>query len=897
MPSADGALGMTARSGSMTARARAIHARTAPYLAVLATLLLALAAWLSLPRSEQGGVPTRPPLRALLVDLSASVTRCRPDHSAWLREALLSTGREARAAGEELLVVAYAADVETVYGPAPAAGFEDLLLGRGGPIWHPRAGAGGDLASDLCAALRLARAELCSPGRAAARLELYGDGGASDGEPREELEALARAGVSVRTIELPPRTRTDIAIAGLVAPRELESGAPLALTVELELEPGSAAWRTGGIELDLELEGAGRSTSTTRTLALPSGVEAGADGRVHWSARVELGVIDPGLWNIRLEARWIDAEGRKGDPVPENDASATRVRVDGSLVGLLVCSPEVESASAAWLVHDGRIPGFEAVPAAPEDLPGRLADVDLLITIDLGPADLPGSAIASFVRRGGGWLALDGWRALDGGGVVRDLVPGAAADLLPLLADPGAASERDVLLVVDGSGSMEGEPFDRVREAVHELVLTAAPRDRLELRFFTAALGPSALDSPRGSSTEERAAAANALFAARVPGGATDVLQALEELALLRRAESTPALVILITDGHTSHATAERAQAARRSLASSGADLRVIAIGADADEAFLETLLLQGERLARSRDLVDLRELLAREMNADRVRSGPGLAALLAAPIATSSPLARDLGQAWRSAFDPPRAIERYERARAAPQAEVLWITGEGEPLLALQRVGQGLVAACTGSPESDWTPFLAREPEVLAPLLSALGRGNRERASPPLEIAFERDELILSAVPLDWPAVVQATIRSAALAGVIREPSAELGELTLTVPTRGVGRDPLDLRTGRLPPSMEDALPAGTYVEIELRGAGVHEVLGMLAPLPPELRRPASRRLFAGLPAPDSETAAPGRSPHPVAAPLLGLGLVLLFLAGVSLGGGDQGTKRSSRN
>ena len=206
------------------------------------------------------------------------------------------------------------------------------------------------------------------------------------------------------------------------------------------------------------------------------------------------------------------------------------------------------------------------------------------------------------------------------------------------------------------------------------------------------------------------------------------MLRALEELAASRQGDHAAALVLLLTDGHTRSATVERARAVRGELEAASAKLRVIAIGADADETFLRTLLPEDEELARSRDLADLGALLLRERNAERVRSGPDLFARLVHPSGTSSPLARELAESWRESFARPRPIGAHERARAAPLAEVLWTSSDNEPLLAIQRVGRGLVAACTGSPSNGWTPFLTDAPEILAPLLAVLARERRER-------------------------------------------------------------------------------------------------------------------------------------------------------------------------
>ena len=79
---------------------------------------LALAAWLLMPwRPGRESAP----LRAIVVDASASVTRLRPGWEAWVRGVLDAELAQAAERGEDALVLVYAKDVLAASGPAPAA--------------------------------------------------------------------------------------------------------------------------------------------------------------------------------------------------------------------------------------------------------------------------------------------------------------------------------------------------------------------------------------------------------------------------------------------------------------------------------------------------------------------------------------------------------------------------------------------------------------------------------------------------------------------------------------------------------------------------------------------------------------------------------------------------------
>ena len=59
--------------------------------------------------------------------------------------------------------------------------------------------------------------------------------------------------------------------------------------------------------------------------------------------------------------------------------------------------------------------------------------------------------------------------------------------LLELTAPPAPAVERaplDIALVIDRSGSMQGEPMAAVRKAVLELIRIAGPQDRIAVVAF-----------------------------------------------------------------------------------------------------------------------------------------------------------------------------------------------------------------------------------------------------------------------------------------------------------------------------------------------------------------------------------------------------------------------------
>jgi len=866
--------------------------RAVPALFALGSALVALAAWLLVPRPAQDAAPRRPPLHAILVDGSASATRTRPDWSAWARRVLRAECRAATAADAELLVIGYGMDVVRAFGPGAPDEFHALLAGRDGRPFRPGLEPGRDLGTELARALALAERELFAPGRAPGAVRILTDGEATGPDPGPALARLIRAGVELTWLAPPPSAYGDLAVHSLRTPPRTEEGAPLAAVLELAFRPRAAA---SGPELALaiacRLTGPGAALETVLPVSPPRGAVADEAGWIRWTERVTFAPQAPGLYSLGVRARLSEAEsGRPADPVHENDGASASLRVGDPLVAVVVARDLARFAP--WLAADA-FAGVQFVSAEPHELAGALADADILITFDVGPADLPRDPVLRFVMEGGGWLSFAGWGFLRGWLPESDLPAGSLQAALPLAPNEEDAEPRDVVLIVDGSGSMTGGPFEHVRTASLDLVLGALPRDHIELRFFTGALGPKIFESASGQSVEQRQLALAPLLAARVPGGPTDILYMLGQLATLREAATRPGLVLLLTDGQTGGWVPERSRALRRRLAVAGTKLTILAVGEQPDREFLASLLLAGEALVEAGDLSDLARLLNREVNLDRIREGDGLLAIPADPSTLAEGLGRDVlaAELAESGADP-WPLARSVRGRARDSAEVLWVSSEGDPLLALQRVGRGVVAACATTPDARWAAPLANGPGRLAPLVRTLGRARTPGAGAWIEA--RGDELVLEGAEREWPPVLEARIARvrAARPGGRGEDLERLGDVRFVIGTGGSGLDPRELR--RAPrPDFLDAVPAGELLRVELRtGEAAPPVLAFPAPGPVELSGAAMLvdRAPLAWDAAGRDLRRSPRAQNPLAMPILGLGLALLTLAGVLLGRAGQG-------
>ncbi len=776
--------------------------------------LLIAAAWLAWPRaaSEARELPA---LRVVLFDASAGTTRPRPAWGLWARRTLRDEARAASASGEQLWVVSYGADVRRVPGGPGAEDWLERLAGRGGVSLELGLEPRGALGSELDAALAAVEAELLAPGRPRRRVTLLAAAEFSGADPSPRLARLERAGVELDWRQPPAPSLPDLALMELRLPSAPAPGAPLVARLDLALSPGTGARPT--VELRAVLE-TGSDRREVVVEAFCAATAPDPDGYLRWSAALELGPTPEGRSELTVTGHLAEAM----DALPENDSLRASLRSGATRVAALVSSEDRRGAAGAWIGAEAqRFPGLQWYVVSPAQLLELGADVDLVVSFDLAADELPRTVLERVLDAGGGWLHCGGWRiAADLG--ARGRVPTSLASWLPLQAAADERPPRDVVLLVDGSGSMVGEPFEHVRRALRELVSVARPQDRLQLRFFTGALGGVVELDGR---PEARRETLSTLAGLRVPGGPTAILYSLEQLAEQRESEEREALVLMLSDGRDVNAfeTARRGAELRARFTARGVELRVLATGPSADTEFLTELLGGPELLVRADDLSRLGELFQREVLSEAIREGE-----LDITLGTGAEGAADaeLLRAWERASVAPPPVARYLRATARPNAQPLWVSSEfAEPLLAVQRVRSGWVAAWGSAPLPGWAEDYARADDLIAPLVRWLAGGRERQAA--LELRLGAAELVLERVPLEWPALLTGRLR--AVLGEGLEPwSVELAGAELAFDL-GAAQPGVELRrTRRAPrPALLGELPAGAPLALELSEPEGGEVLG----------------------------------------------------------------------
>ncbi len=834
-----------------------------------AGVILLVAALLGMTRFVAPGSVV--PATVVLLDASDSVLRPRPAWSKAARATLRAAAQAAQARGAPIEVVSYGRGSATLFELGDARDLlAELSNGNAGLL----AGRRADLdprSSDLMAALesleakgRFDRDEIDAVPQVD-RLLWLSDGRVDRPERmRAKFELLASIGVQVELLDPGPELRGDLALARLRVPERIapDAAIPLAAALELQGPLPEQAW----IEVRV---GSG------------SGWESGDE-----LLRVELTDLEPGAREVRwelpalrelgatastagLEFEVRVASPRGSDAFPENDARRFRILPAGSLEVLVVAQSAAAAKQVAGDLGLDRDPGFVLRSAGREQFAAELGRAAVLVLAGLAPADLEPPVVEGFLRSGGGVLWFGGASQLvprDGAGVLP---------LLPFVAEPIDREPRHVRLLMDRSGSMEGEPFEAVREAAFQLARAMASGDRLTLQFFTDALLteiPLLSEGDVGGDAE-RSARVRELVALPRASGATALLYSLEQLAARRAkapAPGTHELVLLLTDGREESdpvRVSERAKALADSLARSSTELCAIAIGDRAEIAYLTQLAGPRGEVLLAPDAADLERLVEERSLADRFFSASGLAIALPGPF--------DLGfsSSWSA---PGRAVH----GRVREGAQLLLESGMGEPLAAAWRVGAGLCVALASQPSEDFGAGWYGRGDLFGPLLRGLETRERQ-LGPKAQGGWGATGagLRVSGLEVEGPPK-----RSARFLGT-RELSLELGpDPAAQQPGEFIALGPAEALEAL---AMGEAGPSGLLV-LEDRG----QVLRLPLELPP---LPEHRPLASGLklePPRAVRLPAAVRGAHPSHRPLLVLGL-LVGLAGLLLGAGSSRPRR----
>lgn len=865
--------------------------------AVLA-LLSAVAYAFGGDAEASGPEEMEPPLTVLAVDVSSSMTRPRPGAARWLLRKVESEAQAARREGHEVALVTFAEGAVRRFGPGPAERFFEALREGGAgwfrspsggvplvaPVGAPPQSTGGPPAldteqpgTDLCGALLVALNLHRSGLRPRGRTVLIGDG-TFTGEDPDVLLAEPRLG-DLKWVEPDAGSQPDLAVLRIRAPSAVEPGVPIRCFVDLRLAHGQALPRTTHVRFDWVLSetsvaalergrnrpkrSEGRSVTPIPAEALRAVRDGGAHPSVggSFSLPVVLPPMSEGSGELVLTASLTRGAPEEGDPAggawgaspapmadafPESNHGAAEWTVGDPTRVLVVASSDTDAAERIAALFVGpAFDGIEFVTGTVLGLEDRLQgprSPHIVLSAGLPLAALPGPELEAFVLGGGGWFHSEGWSSLRSDG-------GRLAPLRALEPDLDPREPRNIVFVVDGSGSMKGPRWQRAKYALAQLLPSISPADRLELRFFTQVLGRAHIEfeaAPLAAAADERAQRRNEVLARlrdlEIPGGSTDIIGSVSMLMREREeafasGDERNSLVIVISDGRsTISGTAPKP--IRSTLMGLGDEIVAIQVGGDgAFRGPLSELAGGVENIVPAGELRGVLGILQEAVQgAKPLENGRVFAAPQAGPA-----FAEMIAEATRQAqLGSALVIQRALPCRAADGATLMFEIQQEGPGADLEQgdlrrgafaavAARGLgTSAGVALPILDpdgvrWAPELERRPQWMGPLFREM-RQRFERAQSTKGPAGPVPSAALEATPAGGVRIVVRGLPSATpaeLRGVLRHVgpsgSSAVASLLLRPPTFGSkgGGARVSPR-----PLIMDRYPRGDAFELELTGA-----------------------------------------------------------------------------
>lgn len=265
-----------------------------------------------------------------------------------------------------------------------------------------------------------------------------------------------------------------------------------------------------------------------------------------------------------------DAQNAPGGPAPAPAPAPLHVQVD---------------------VHTSNGITGHAAPARPfdrVDVAGQKLHAEVELADPSAGAD---DLVLTWTEGGGVWVPSLVAAAPPGGDAAAAVPVMATVSMRP--HDVGDALPRDMVFVLDTSGSMSGHKIVQARESIREVLLTLRPDDRYAVVLFDSDVtvlteGLVDVSSSTVSRTRDRLATVRADGSTNLDGG---LQRALDLLGTQGEAGRVP-LVVLVTDGRPTAGVTDPSAIVDRMVQANRREAAVhpIAIGLDADDSFLADL-------------------------------------------------------------------------------------------------------------------------------------------------------------------------------------------------------------------------------------------------------------------------------------------------------------------
>jgi uncharacterized membrane protein len=339
--------------------------------------------------------------------------------------------------------------------------------------------------------------------------------------------------------------------------------------------------------------------------------------------------------------------------------------------------------------------GIQTDVRPPQGMPDTLADLQNYELVVM--SNVPATALTqrqmevarTYVQElGGGLIMLGGEQSFGLGGYYKSTLE----EILPVRSDFEKEKEKPsigMVLVIDKSGSMDGDKIEMAKSAARSAVELLGRRDQVAVVAFD---GDSYLICEMQSASNK--AKITDEIARIDSGGGTTMYPAMEMAnEVLMTTNARLKHVIILTDGISSPGDFE---GLAQQMVANRMTVSTVAVGDGSDTDLLETIAHVGKgRYYFTDDPAQVPQIFARETvtaSKSAIDEQPFLPQVVRATRALAD---IDLQSA--------PFLLGYVMTRPKPTCELILATEKGDPLLAWWRYGLGMTAAFTSDAKSRW--------------------------------------------------------------------------------------------------------------------------------------------------------------------------------------------------
>ena len=498
------------------------------------------------------------------------------------------------------------------------------------------------------------------------QIVLLTDGNQTDGDA---VAAALRSRIPVTTIPLPARAEPEVQVSAVEVPAEVREGEPFFVDVAIHSNHDDE----GLVEV---FRGDHKVVSETRVLKT-------GENKFRFQQSID---------QNRMAAFRVRISGLKNDTVLDNNADAGLVYAGGKPRVLIIESDPDLIRELAYALEDE---GIQVDVRPPEGMPDTLAGLqnyELLIL-----SNVPATALTqqqmeitrTWVQElGGGFVMLGGEQSFGLGGYYKSTLE----EILPVRSDFEKEKEKPslgIVLVVDRSGSMEGDPLEMAKTAARSAVELLGNRDQVAVLAFddqTYVISEMQSASNKGKISDE--------IARIESGGGTSMYPAMAMcFEILNSTSAKLKHVIMLTDGVSNAGDFE---GMAQQMVSAKMTVSTVAVGGSADTQLLESIARIGKgRYYLAEDPSQVPQIFAKEtVTASRsaIDEQPFVPQVIRATHAL-----REID------MEAAPFLLGYVMTRPKPTSEVILATEKGDPLLVWWRYGLGMTAAFTSDAKSRW--------------------------------------------------------------------------------------------------------------------------------------------------------------------------------------------------